>query len=93
MPWYTCVVNEVGPASDATDTPPPVIYINLSDKAGSFSDTWFYAANGIQNQALEVAIAAISSNKAVSAGAVAPVAGNTTFTEITRFYLLAHGEP
>jgi hypothetical protein len=91
VPWYTYTVNEVGPASDGTETPAPVVYINLTDTAGSFADTWFYVANGIQNQALEVAIAAISSNKNVPAGAVAP--GGGTSTEIQRFYLLAHGKP
>ena len=54
MPWYKCTVNEVGPASDATDTPDLVVYINLTDTEGSFANTWFYAANGIQNQALDV---------------------------------------
>lgn len=86
MPWYTCTVNEVGPASDGTETPAPVIYINLSDKAGSFSNTWFYAANGTQQHVLDVGIAAISDNKNVEVAAVAPVAGNQPFTEISRIY-------
>jgi hypothetical protein len=46
MPWYRCTVNQVGPAGDASETPPPVIYINLTDAAGGFANTWFYAATG-----------------------------------------------
>ena len=41
MAWVTCKVNEVGPASDGTETPAPVIYINLTDIAGSFANYWF----------------------------------------------------
>jgi hypothetical protein len=89
MPWYKCTVNEVGPASDATDTPGPVIYINLTDTGGGFANTWFYAANGIQNQALDVAIAAISGHKDVEVAATAPLPGNNPFTDISRLYLLA----
>jgi hypothetical protein len=33
-----CTVNWVGPAADGTETPPPVIYILLTDQAGSFKD-------------------------------------------------------
>jgi hypothetical protein len=89
MPWYECTVNAVGPASDASDTPAPVIYIQLTDTAGDFpANTWFYIANGIQNEALDVAIAAMNSQKHVSAGAVAPNPGNQPFTEIQRLYLM-----
>ena len=42
-----------------------VVYINLTDKGGGFANTWFYAAKGIQNQALDVAIAAINGRKDV----------------------------
>ena len=89
MPWYTCTVNEVGPASDATETPDLVVYINLTDKAGGFFKTWFYAANGIQNQVLDVAIAAINGSKNVEVAATAPHPGNSPFTDISRLYLLA----
>ncbi len=89
MSWYKCTVTAVGPASDATDTPAPVIYIQLTDTAGAFSTTWFYIANGIQNEALNVAIAAMNSQKHVSAGAVPPILpGNQPFTEISRLYLI-----
>jgi hypothetical protein len=89
MAWYKCTVTAVGPASDGTETPAPVIYIQLTDTAGSFSTTWFYIANGVQNEALDVAIAAIDSQKHVSAGAVPPNHGNAPYTEITRLYLLS----
>lgn len=45
MSWYACTVNEVGPASDSSDTPGPAVYINLTDTAGSFANTWFYASH------------------------------------------------
>jgi hypothetical protein len=89
MAWYRCTVNEAGPASDGTETPPPVVYINLTDTAGSFEKTWFYAANGIQELALEVAIAAINGQKHVEVGATPPVSGDNPFTDIQSFYLLS----
>ena len=86
MPWYKCLVNEVGPVSDASETPDLVVYINLTDKAGSFANTWFYAANGIQNQLLDVGIAAINGRKYVEVAATAPHPGNQPYTEISRIY-------
>jgi hypothetical protein len=89
MPWYKCTVHQVGPASDGSETPPPVIYINLTDVAGDFANTWFYAANGIQNQVLDVGIAAINGRKNVQVGANAPNPGGSPYTGISRMYLLA----
>jgi len=89
MAWVNCVVNEVGPASDATDTTAPVIYINLTDSEGSFANTWFYAAAGVQKEMLAVAIAAINQDRRVEAGLVPPNANNTPYTPVTRMYLLA----
>jgi hypothetical protein len=62
MAWYTCVVNNVGPATDGTETNDPVVYINLTDTANpaAFVGQWFYAAEGGQNQMLAVALAAIN---------------------------------
>ncbi len=88
MPWYKCTVNEVGPATDGTETPDPVIYLNLTDQAGSFSNSWFYAANGGQTQMLGVGIAAISGNKPVQVAADAPNTGNSPYTGISRLYLM-----
>jgi hypothetical protein len=86
MTWYSCIVNQVGPAGDA-ETPEPVIYINLTDTVmGAFTNTWFYAANGIQDQVLNVGIAAILSGRHVEVGATAPNVGNQPFTEVTRIY-------
>jgi hypothetical protein len=96
MPWFKCTVNQVGPASDATDTAAgkPEILINLTGTpteenptAKAFTNTWFFAADGIQNQALDVAIAAINGNKHVNAGLVAPNPNNQPFTGIQRLYL------
>jgi hypothetical protein len=91
--WYACTVNEVGPASDASDTPGPVVYINLTDKAGSFANTWFYAANGIQEQLLDVGIAAINGRQDVEVGATSPLPGNNPYTEISRIYGLRPQPP
>ena len=93
MPWYRCTVNEVGPVSDASETPDLVVYINLTDKAGGFAKTWFYAANGIQNQLLDVAIAAINGRKDVEVAATAPHPGNQPYTEISRIYGLRPEPP
>jgi len=93
VPWYACTVNAVGPASDASDTPVPVMYIQLTDTAGSFENIWFYAANGIQQQLLDVGIAAITDGKDVSVGAVAPLPGNQPFTEVSRIYGFVRPEP
>ena len=89
MPFYKCTVNEIGPASDGTETPVPVVYINLTDVAGSFGPTWFYAGAGAQNQMLSVGVAAISANKHVEVGGAAPNNGNNPYTEVSRMYLLS----
>ena len=44
MAFFYCTVNEIGPAADGTETPDPVIYINLTDTGGSFVNQWFQAA-------------------------------------------------
>jgi hypothetical protein len=93
VPWYACTVNAVGPASDATDTPAPVIYINLTDRSGAFADTWFFAANGIQQQLLDVGIAAITDGKDVAVGANGPLPGNNPYTEVSRIYGLRQPPP
>jgi len=91
MAWYTCVVNNVGPATDGTETNDPVVYINLTDTANpaTFVGQWFYAAEGGQNQMLAVALAAINGGKYVQAGANPPNPGGSPYTEITRLYLNA----
>jgi hypothetical protein len=91
MAWYTCVVNNVGPATDGTETSDPVVYINLTDTANpaAFVGQWFYAAEGGQNQMLAVALAAINGGKKVQAGADPPNAGGSPYTAISRLYLNA----
>ena len=86
MPSYRCTVNEVGPAIDGTETASPVVYINLTDTKGSFANTWFYAADGAQNQMLDVAIAAINGDNAVDVVATGPNAGGMPYTEIARIH-------
>jgi hypothetical protein len=91
MSWYTCTVNSVGPATDGTETTPPVVYINLTDTANSpaFTGQWFYASDGGQNQMLAVALAAINGAKHVEVGAFPPNPEGTPATAITRLYLEA----
>jgi hypothetical protein len=92
MPWYTCAVNNVGPATDGTETSAPVIYINLTDigNPSTFQNAVFYAAEGGQNSMLAVALAAMNGGKHVQVAALSdPNAGNGAFTEIQRFYLNA----
>ena len=93
MPSYRCTVNEVGPAVDGTETASPVVYINLTDIKGSFANTWFYAADGAQNQMLDVAIAAINNDNAVDVVATAPNAGGSPYTEIARIHELQARPP
>lgn len=93
MPSYRCTVNEVGPAVDGTETASPVVYINLTDTKGSFANTWFYAADGAQNQMLDVAIAAINGDNAVDVVATAPNAGGSPYTEIARIHELQTRPP
>jgi hypothetical protein len=93
MPWYRCKVNEVGPAGDGTETPAPVVYINVTDTGGAFANTWFYAANGIKQQLLDVGIAAIINCQYVEVAATAPAAGNNPFTEVSRAYGLPPQPP
>ncbi len=93
MPSYTCKVNEVGPASDGTETPAPVVYISLTDTAGAFANTWFYAANGIKQQLLDVGIAAIKNAQHVEVAATAPLPGKNPYTEVSRAYGLPPQPP
>jgi hypothetical protein len=82
-----CIVNAAGPAADGTETPAPVIYINLTDQAGSFPASWFFAADNSKSQMLAVALTAISLQATVQATIDLPNAGNNPFTEIYRLYL------
>lgn len=83
---YVCTVNQVGPASDGSETPAPVVYIDLTDTGGAFENFWFYAANGIQQQLLDVGISAISYGKDVAVGALEPHPGNNPYTEVSRIF-------
>jgi hypothetical protein len=93
MAWYfKCIVNNVGPATDGTETSDPVVYINLTDAGNTpaaFVGQWFYAAQGGQNAMLAVALAAMNSGKHVQAGVVPPNPGGSPYTAITRMYLNA----
>ncbi len=83
MPNYLCVVNEAGPGNSGP-TSNPNVAVNLTDTGGSFASTWFYAAEGIQDQLLDACIAAIIGNKRMEVTAVAPNPTGVPYTEISR---------
>src|SRR6516225_1942157 len=85
MAFFSCTVNEIGPAADGTETPPPVIYINLTDTGGSFVNQWFHATEDSKAQMLSVGLAAISTNRQVEVAIDAP---NVPYSRVRRMYLL-----
>jgi len=89
MAWFKCTVNEVGPAADGTETPAPVIYINLTDTEGSFKNAWFYIEAGVQKEMLAVGLAAVNGGRKAEVAAVPPNASGTPYTPVSRMYLLA----
>jgi hypothetical protein len=91
MTWYTCTVNQAGPAADGTETAVPVVYINLSDQSPTpaFGNQWFYAAENSRSEMLAVALAAITTGNSVAVGAAPPNAGGSPYTEISRLYLVS----
>src|SRR5664279_1490432 len=96
MAWYTCSVNNVGPATDGTETSVPVVYINLTDTGNNppaFVGQWFYAAEGGQDQMLDVALAAMNGAKHVGVSAEPPNSAGSPYTRIKRLYLAGTGVP
>jgi hypothetical protein len=89
MPWYTCSVLKAGPSAEGTETASPVIYIMLTDQAGSFANCWFYAANSAKSEMLTAALAAIGSGASVSVLADPPNTNNSSYTQITQMQVLA----
>ena len=87
-PWGGTYVLSTKSARRATgsETPAPVVYINLTDTGGAFENSWFYAANGIQQQLLDVGISAIAYGKDVAVGALEPYPGNNPYTEVSRIF-------
>jgi hypothetical protein len=85
MPFLSCTVNEIGPAADGSETPDPVIYMNLTDTGGSFTNQWFYAADRSKAQMLSVGLAAMSANMRVEAAIDTP---NVPYSAVRRMYLL-----
>jgi hypothetical protein len=85
MPFFSCIVNEVGPAANGAETPEPVIYINLTDTGGSFANQWFHAAEKAKAQMLSVGLAAMSTNRPVEAAIDTP---NVPYSSVSRMYLM-----
>jgi hypothetical protein len=90
---FTCNVNQVGPvadASDASETPSPTIYLNLTDVAGTFDHTWFYAANNAKREMLATALAAISTQSQIRAALDIPAGQDVTpHPQCYRLYIVA----
>jgi hypothetical protein len=85
MPFFSCIVNEVGPAANGTETPEPVIYLNLTDTGGSFANQWFHAAEKAKAQMLSVGLAAMSTNRPVEAAIDTPT---VPYSSVSRMYLM-----
>jgi hypothetical protein len=85
--WYVCDVNLAGPAADSSETPNPVIFLNLTDVGGAFTRYWFFADNVAKREMLATALAAISTNFRVSAALDPPNANNNPYTQCYRLYL------
>jgi hypothetical protein len=88
MAFFSCTVNEIGPAADGAETAEPVIYINLTDTGGSFANQWFYAAERSKAQMLSVGLAAMSTNRPVEAAIDTP---NVPYSSVRRMYLMGPG--
>ena len=88
MAFFSCTVNEIGPAADGTETPPPVIYMNLTDTGGSFANRWFHAAERSKAQMLSVGLAAMSTNRPVEAAIDTP---DVPYSSVRRMYLMGPG--
>jgi hypothetical protein len=87
MPWHLCSVNLTGPAAGSSETPDPVIFINLTDSGGAFTRYWFFAASVAKREMLATALAAISTGYRVSAFVDSPNANNTPYTQCHRLYV------
>jgi hypothetical protein len=85
--WKTCTVGWVGPAADGSDGPEPVVYISLTDTAGSFNGFWFFAADNAKTEMLAVALMARALGKPVQAAVDVPNAGGNPYTQVYRLYL------
>jgi hypothetical protein len=84
---FICTVNQTGPAVGAGVTPDPTIEFSLTDSKGSFTNTWFFAAQSAKNQMLAVALAAISTQSQVNAWVDAPQ--QSGMTQCYALYLVA----
>jgi hypothetical protein len=86
-PLY-CTASWAGPGADGNETTPPVVYILLTDQAGSWKGAqWFYAAANAKDEMLAVALAAISQGLTVAAFLDPPNAAGEPYTEIHSLYL------
>lgn len=82
-----CTVNEAGAAADGAEGPNPVIYVNLTDTAGSFANVWFYVEELAKREILAVALAAITSRRRVNATLELPHSDSPPYKQVYRLYL------
>ena len=75
--WYTCKVEMVGPGGG-------VVYLQLTDKAGSFTKKWFTPAADKTKEILAVALTAMSNGFSVTVYADTSLSGYPT---ISSFYM------
>lgn len=88
--FVRCRVNQVGPAGNGTETPVPVIYINLTQmpkEKGTFDAQWFFCTAAAKDQMLAVALSAISLGMLVEANLDPPNPGGSPYTEVYRLYI------
>jgi hypothetical protein len=83
-----CNVIQAGAGGDGSEGPNPVIYILLSDVAGTFTAN-FVATDLAKREILAVALAAISGQKKVQAVLDPPNKPNNPYTILYRLFLLS----
>lgn len=86
---FTCTVNQAGSSVEGSETPNPQTYLNLTDLGGSFTGTWFFAADKAKREMLGVALAAVSTQNQVSAFVDPPNAGNNPLTQCYTLHIVS----
>jgi hypothetical protein len=76
--WYTCTVVMAGPGGGN-------IYIQLTDKSGSFTSKWFTAPAAKSKEMLAVALTAMSNGLSVRVYTDTSLSG---YPQISSFYLM-----
>lgn len=80
MPYYTCDVTGVGPVETGE------VYLQLTEQANSFPETWFRAAPAANKEILAVGLAAINSGASVKVR----MQSTDGSTDIERIFIIAN---